>query len=186
MFRVSIGNRLFYEKKPIQVTIWNEYVQERTEPEVARVYPKGIHRAIAEGLAPYGFKIRIATLDEKEHGLTVDVLNQTDVLIWWGHKAHDKVKDEVVDRVYTRVLQGMGLIVLHSASESVCFYWFAFRNSDGVTPYNIQNRATLLLAGLFFAVSSEIVRRHLDNKVIPALTIGLYSWLFLNSRLSLS
>jgi len=65
--------------------------------------------------------VRTAALDEPQHGLTDEVLAQTDVLIWWGHMAHGEVKDEVVDKVYQRVLDGMGLIVLHSAHFSKIF-----------------------------------------------------------------
>jgi len=65
--------------------------------------------------------VKTATLDEPEHGMNEEVLNNTDVLIWWGHKAHDEVKDDIVDKIYNRVLSGMGLIVLHSAHLSKIF-----------------------------------------------------------------
>ncbi|AJY77802.1 ThuA domain-containing protein [Paenibacillus beijingensis] len=118
---MRIGNQLFQPAKTIRVTVWNEYVNEKIDPHVARIYPKGIHYAIADGLRPSGFLIRTATLEEAEHGLTESVLHDTDVLIWWGHLAHDRVSDAVVDRVQQRVLQGMGLIVLHSGHESKIF-----------------------------------------------------------------
>ncbi|GIW03936.1 MAG: trehalose utilization protein ThuA [Thermomicrobiales bacterium] len=106
----------------INVTIWNEFRHEREEPKIAAIYPEGIHTAIATGLATHGdFSIRTATLDEPEHGLTEDVLATTDVLIWWGHKAHGAVSDDIVDRVHRRVLSGMGLIVLHSGHFSKIF-----------------------------------------------------------------
>ncbi|MBZ4666114.1 ThuA domain-containing protein [Mahella sp.] len=106
----------------IKVTVWNEYLHEKKDEEVARVYPKGIHNAIAEYLNTQpGIQAKTATLDMPEHGLTDDVLNDTDVLIWWGHMAHDKVSDEVVDKVYSRIMDGMGLIVLHSAHFSKIF-----------------------------------------------------------------
>lgn len=104
----------------VKVTLWNEYRQ-RTNPEVMKVYPEGIHEALRSGLNAYGFEMQIATLDQPEHGLTEEVLDQTDVLVWWGHMAHDEVEDEIVDRVHKRVLQGMGLIVLHSAHGSKIF-----------------------------------------------------------------
>jgi len=67
-------------------------------------------------------EVRTATLDEPEHGLRDDVLNNTDVLIWWGHMAHKEVSDEVVEKVHRRiVLDGMGLIVLHSGHFSKIF-----------------------------------------------------------------
>lgn len=107
---------------PIRVTIWHEYRHEKTSEEVARVYPNGMHEAIASHLRKSSnLVVRTATLDEPEHGLTQEVLDQTDVLTWWGHMAHGEVKDEVVERVYQRVMAGMGLIVLHSAHFSKIF-----------------------------------------------------------------
>jgi trehalose utilization protein len=106
---------------PLRVTVWNEYRHEKTHTEVAEIYPDGIHEAIARHLRAEGLQVRTATLDEPEHGLTEEVLSETDVLIWWGHMAHDEVSGEVVDRVYQRVLRGMGLIVLHSAHFSKIF-----------------------------------------------------------------
>ncbi len=106
----------------IKVTVWNENRHEKTDKKVAELYPKGIHGAIAEFLSQEpDFEVRTATLDEPEHGLTKEVLDSTDVLIWWGHIAHNEVRDDVVDRVYNRVLNGMGLIVLHSGHFSKIF-----------------------------------------------------------------
>jgi trehalose utilization protein len=106
----------------IRVTVWNEYRHEKKSPEIAAVYPDGIHGAIAGFLsARDGVEAGTATLDEPEHGLTEEVLNKTDVLIWWGHMAHGEVQDEVVDRVQQRILNGMGLIVLHSGHFSKIF-----------------------------------------------------------------
>lgn len=106
----------------IRVTVWNEYEHERNEERVGKVYPKGIHGAIAEFLGrEEDFEVRTATLDMPEHGLTKDVLDSTDVLIWWGHMAHHKVSDEVAQRVRDRVLEGMGFVALHSAHASKPF-----------------------------------------------------------------
>ena len=105
----------------LNVCIWNEFIHEKTEP-ISKVYPKGIHGAIAEMLGRDNeYNITTATLDMPECGLTEDVLNNTDVLIWWGHMAHDKVPDEIAERVRQRVLSGMGLIVLHSGHLSKPF-----------------------------------------------------------------
>ncbi|WP_317175979.1 ThuA domain-containing protein [Halomontanus rarus] len=103
------------------VTIWNEFVHEKENDTVADIYPEGIHGAIATALDENGFKTQTATLQEPEHGLTEDVLADTDVLTWWGHAAHNEVKDEVVERVQQHVLEGMGLVVLHSAHASKVF-----------------------------------------------------------------
>jgi trehalose utilization protein len=106
---------------PIRVTVWSEFRHEKRNPQVAAIYPNGIHGAIADNLRRDGFAVQTATLDEPEHGLTEQVLLHTDVLTWWGHMAHADVKDEIVDRVHQRVLQGMGLIVLHSGHFSKIF-----------------------------------------------------------------
>lgn len=104
-----------------RITVWNEHRQERSDPLVAAIYPEGIHGTIAAGLRDAGFEVGTATLDEPEHGLTEEVLAATDVLTWWGHVAHAEVGDAVVDRVQRRVLDGMGLIVLHSGHHSKIF-----------------------------------------------------------------
>ena len=105
-----------------RVTVWNEYRHERESDVVADVYPDGIHAVVADALREAGHEVRTATLDEgPDHGLTESVLDDTDVLVWWGHAAHDEVRDEVVDRVHERVLDGTGLIVLHSAHYSKIF-----------------------------------------------------------------
>jgi trehalose utilization protein len=105
----------------VNITVWNEYRHERTNPKVAEIYPGGIHHAITSFLKSDSRHVMTATLDEPEHGLTEEVLNQTDVLIWWGHKAHEEVQDEIVESVYQRVLNGMGLVVLHSGHFSKIF-----------------------------------------------------------------
>ncbi len=105
----------------IRVTVWNEYRHERSDEAVRAIYPDGIHATIADALRTDDIEVRTATLDEPEHGLTDAVLAGTDVLVWWGHVAHDEVADAVVDRVHARVLDGMGLIVLHSGHFSKIF-----------------------------------------------------------------
>lgn len=104
-----------------RVTIWNEYRHERRDERVARIYPAGIHGTLASALSEAGLTVRTATLDEPEHGLPRSVLDETDVLLWWGHLAHEEVADGVVDRVQARVLDGMGLVVLHSGHFSKVF-----------------------------------------------------------------
>jgi trehalose utilization protein len=106
----------------LRVTVWNEFRQERSDEAVRAIYPDGIHAAIAAGLRDEdGLVVRTATLDEPDQGLSAAVLAETDVLTWWGHVAHDDVTDEVLDRVHARVLDGMGLVVLHSGHFSRIF-----------------------------------------------------------------
>ena len=107
---------------PIRATVWGENVHEQTDKNVAKLYPKGMHGQIASLLGEdKNIEASSVTLQDAEHGLTVEKLANTDVLIWWGHAAHDKVDDAIVNRVASRVWEGMGLIVLHSGHESKIF-----------------------------------------------------------------
>ena len=106
----------------IRVTVWNEYVHEKTEPKVAAIYPDGIHKAIADFLGrEENITVRTATLEDESCGITRELLDETDVLVWWGHMAHHKVPDEIAYLVRDAVLSGMGLIALHSAHHSKPF-----------------------------------------------------------------
>ena len=105
----------------INVTIWNEFLHEKKDDVVKEVYPQGIHVALQTGLQSNELNIRTATLEEHEHGLTEEMLNKTDVLVWWGHMGHDDVQDYIVERVHQRVMNGMGLVVLHSGHFSKIF-----------------------------------------------------------------
>ncbi len=106
----------------IKVLVWNEGLHEKSDEAVKKVYPEGIHAAIANHLNKQdGIEAKTATLEEPEHGLTEAALNNTEVLIWWAHMAHAQVSDAAVARVRERVLSGMGLICLHSAHYSKIF-----------------------------------------------------------------
>ena len=129
----------------IKVTVWNENVQEHglkfmpkalledTTPhgqfvrefleksarEIKVVHPEGIHGTL-KGILEEDpeFVVRTVTMDMDECGLTQEVLDDTDVLVWWAHVAHDRVPDEIAKRVKDAVLKGMGFIALHSAHPS--------------------------------------------------------------------
>ncbi len=108
----------------LRITVWNEFIHERERADVRAIYPLGIHHTIAAALANrLGDRATVttATLDEPEHGLSESRLESTDVLYWWGHMAHDRVADEIVERVAQRVLRGMGLVVLHSGHAAKIF-----------------------------------------------------------------
>ena len=105
----------------IKVTVWNEYFHEVEHENIKAVYPDGIHNCIKDFLQSEEFTVRTATLAMPECGLTDDVLDDTDVLIWWGHAKHGDVPDEIAKKVQQRVLKGMGLIVLHSGHHSKPF-----------------------------------------------------------------
>lgn len=113
-----------HDPAPLRVIVWGENRHEQLEPEIAERYPDGMHGAIQQGIQEnLGDRavVTTVTLDDPEHGLTEEALAQTDVLVWWGHAAHAEVADEVVERVHRHVLEGMGLVVLHSGHWSKIF-----------------------------------------------------------------
>jgi trehalose utilization protein len=112
------------EGEPLRVTVWGEGRHEKQDPEVAEIYPDGMHEAIAAAIRTHlgdSAQVRTATLDDPGQGLPAEVLDTTDVLTWWGHIAHDEVSDDLAERVQDRVLSGMGLVVLHSGHFSKIF-----------------------------------------------------------------
>lgn len=107
----------------LSVTVWGEGLEQQA-PEASRIYPNGIHETVAAALRTElgdSALVRTATLDAPEHGLSSEVLDRTDVLAWWGHRAHEAVDDAVAARVVQQVLDGMGLVVLHSSHFSKPF-----------------------------------------------------------------
>lgn len=108
--------------KKIHVTIWNEFIYEKRDPIVSAIYPDGIHKKIAEMMSNDDrFEITTVTMDMPEHGLTEQLLADTDVLIWWGHRAHADVDNAIAERVRDRVLSGMGFIALHASKSAKPF-----------------------------------------------------------------
>lgn len=132
----------------IRVTIWYEYAQEagdmrtdlmpqgKSEEEIQKletrfqrdaanihaVYPKGLMETLAEALKKNpDFSVRVTNLYMPEYGLSDEILNSTDVLIYWAHVMHDAIPDEVAFRIVRRVQSGMGFIPLHSAHKSKPF-----------------------------------------------------------------
>lgn len=100
----------------INITIWNE------SEHKGRAYPEGMNAALAsifEGRAD--FTATGALLADEAQGFPADRLEQTDVLFWWGHCKHEKVSDELTERICARVREGMGAVFLHSAHFSKPF-----------------------------------------------------------------
>lgn len=105
----------------MRATVWSENYHERHRPDVAKLYPAGIHAETAFHLMQLGVQTGVATLDQPDAGLGDDVLDTTDVLFWWGHARHDAVPDHISEAVVRRVHEGMGFVALHSAMESKPF-----------------------------------------------------------------
>ena len=105
----------------IRVLVWNEFRHEKTKEKVKEIYPEGMHNVIANFLKDDDIEVKTAWLDQENCGITKEVLDNTDVLIWWGHTAHNEVPDSVAYLVRDAVLSGMGAIFLHSGHHSKPF-----------------------------------------------------------------
>lgn len=175
----------------INVTVFNEFLHERTNETVKKIYPAGIHGQIATFLKCDDINVRTVTLFNEngdlvpECGLTEEVLKDTDVLIWWGHAAHDKVPDEVAQRVADQVLCGMGAIFLHSAHHSKPFKKLmgttcnlAWREEEQERLWNI-NPAHPIMAGISDYIDLPQEELYGERFEIPApdeiLMLGAYS-----------
>jgi trehalose utilization protein len=93
------------------VVVWSE----GTAPK--NIYPKDICGAVAEGLKELkDWEVVEARITDPNQGMPDELLNRTDVLIWWGHRRHEQVSNALVDKIYNRVKDnGMGFIALHSS-----------------------------------------------------------------------
>jgi trehalose utilization protein len=115
---LMLGPNLFAAGGSRKVVVWSEGTA-NVDDNSKKVYPNDINTAIAEGLKPLeakGWQIVKAGLNDPSQGITDELLNSTDVLIWWGHKRHGEVKNELVDKIEKRVKdQGMGFIATHSS-----------------------------------------------------------------------
>lgn len=110
--------------EPLRVTIWNEYLHELEHASVAAIYPHGIHATLADAVReqhPDAIVTSATLRQDADHGLSDELLASTDVLVWWGHKAHAEVSDAWAEKVHHAVLAGMGLVVLHSGHFSKPF-----------------------------------------------------------------
>lgn len=107
----------------IRVTVWNEFRHEKKAGAAKELYPNGIHAKVKEFLDECDdLEVRLAALDDPDNGLPPEVLDNTDVLVWWGHTAHNAVPDELADKIRDRVYEGkMGFVAMHSAHKSKPF-----------------------------------------------------------------
>ena len=108
--------------KPLRVLVWDENPHHASK----ELYPNGIRGGVLDGLVSSDteklLEVNAAHLDEAEQGVSDEVLDNTDVLVWWGHARHGEVEDALADRVAKRVQEGgMGFVALHSAHYSKTF-----------------------------------------------------------------
>ncbi len=115
----------------IRVTIWNEHSKQETPAGVLAVYPGGMNEALADAFAGDNeIQVRLASLDDADMGLSDEIIDNTDVMLWWGHSRHEQVPDELASKVRDAVVKGMGFIPLHSAHYSKPFRWLMGTSCD--------------------------------------------------------
>ena len=152
----------------MRVHIWAE---DRPLPEAAEqmrsLYPKGVEGAIADCLREMeGVTVTTSTMQGPMQGFDREILNRTDVLVYWSHKHWREVAEAHVDYLQNRVLEGMGLIVLHSAHASKLFarlmgtrtQSLRWRENDELQRYWIVSPAHPIAQGLsgeFFEIPMD-------------------------------
>jgi trehalose utilization protein len=106
------------QPKPIRVLVWDEQ-----QPEQKKVYPDFLGNHLAGHLRKNpALKVTSANLNQPGQGLSREILDETDVLIWWGHVRHDEVPQETAQAIVDRVKEGrLSLIALHSAHWALPF-----------------------------------------------------------------
>jgi trehalose utilization protein len=98
--------------KDIRVLVWDEQ-----QPAQKKAYTNFLGNQIATYLRTLPeLKVTSVAITDPEQGLTDDAINNTDVLIWWGHAKHGEVNDAKAKQIAQRIKEGkLSLIALHSA-----------------------------------------------------------------------
>ena len=112
------------EPKQIRVLVWDEQ-----QPAQKQAYgERFLGQTIADHLSKNAaLSVRSAAMPvkgqtENDPALAAQSLEQTDVLIWWGHQRQREVTWEAADRIVERIKAGkLALITLHSAHWSSPF-----------------------------------------------------------------
>src|ERR1700729_2288198 len=104
-----------------RVTVFYEDTAQPQQAAYERVYPLGLGVVLQNALQRRGLNVHLARISEPENGLSAEVLNDTDVLVWWTHLAPQGIAPDVTARVHKKVLGGMGFIALHSSMASNVF-----------------------------------------------------------------
>ncbi|WP_209330773.1 ThuA domain-containing protein [Lunatimonas salinarum] len=150
----SNGKVVSTQQKPIRVLVWDEQ-----QPEQKMVYPDFLGNHLVQHLQKNpALRVSSAKINQPEQGLSKEVLDETDVLIWWGHVRHQEIPVETAKAIVDRVKEGrLSLIALHSAHWSLPFHMameeraiqdvvnmLPIRERDLVVPEFIQWRSNVM------------------------------------------
>ncbi len=105
-------------RRPLNVVVWDE-----RQPTQKQAYDNFLGNRIAEHLRSQPeLAVKSVGLDDPDHGLGSGVLDDAQVLIWWGHVRQKEIPLEVGKKIVGRIKAGtLGLIALHSAHWSTPF-----------------------------------------------------------------
>lgn len=104
---------------PIRVVVWDERQEAQKQGYNGEHLGDTLAKHLAENKA---FTVKSVGLNDPDQGLSDDILDHCDVLIWWGHQKHAQVTDEHVNAIIDRLKAGkLSLIALHSAHWSKPF-----------------------------------------------------------------
>jgi trehalose utilization protein len=105
-------------EKPIRVVVWDEQ-----QPQQKQAYDNFLGNAIADHLKTRpGLTVKSVRLADEQQGLSDEVLDHCDVLVWWGHVRNAEVTPETGKKIAERIKAGkVSLIALHSAHWSAPF-----------------------------------------------------------------
>ena len=110
---------------PLDAIVWSDDAAGAAlEGAAAALHPHGIAATLATVVREQLGEAAVVTtagLHEPDQGLPEERLAAADVLVWWAHEEHDAVAEETVDRVHRHVLDGLGLVVLHSGHHAKVF-----------------------------------------------------------------
>jgi trehalose utilization protein len=103
---------------PVKVVVWDE-----RQPKQKTAYPDFLGNQIAGALSKRpGLSVRSVALDDPGRGVSEAVLDDCQVLIWWGHVRQGLIKPDQGQRIVKRIRAGkLSLIALHSAHWSTPF-----------------------------------------------------------------
>ncbi|MHC4111005.1 MAG: ThuA domain-containing protein [Planctomycetota bacterium] len=106
------------EAKSVRIVVWDE-----RQPKQQTMYKNFLGNHIANYLKKQkGFSVRSVGMNDPQQGLPDVLLDDCDVLIWWGHVRQGEISVETARRIVDRVKAGkLSFIVLHSAHWATPF-----------------------------------------------------------------
>jgi len=104
--------------RPVKVVVWDEQ-----QPAQKQAYSSFLGNSVAEHLgAQPGISVRSVNINDPGQGLAGGVLDDCQVLIWWGHVRHAEISAETGRSIVERIKDGkLSLVALHSAHWSTPF-----------------------------------------------------------------